>query len=266
MDETTRQAALVKAKAITDMIGFPDYILEAEALNKKYARLEVAENEYFENAVRFHNFSFVENLEKLDQVVNRSRWSMTPPTVNAYYTPTKNQIVFPAGLLQVSEASSAGSKFLLPLPSSPSQIPFFSANFPNSLNFGAMGVVMGHELSHAFDDQGREYDADGNMRDWWNNRTLLEFKNRTACMEQQYSAYDVGGRENVSGAQTLGENIADNGGLTAAFYAYQDWLRKKGIEAEQPLPGVELTHNQLFFLSFSQVITHVWQVSSPADC
>merc|ERR1712004_394983 len=105
-------------------------------------------------------------MRKWKQPVNRTRWSMSPPTVNAYYTPTKNQIVFPAGILQS---------------------PFFNIKYPKSINYGAMGVVMGHELSHAFDDQGREYDEIGKMRDWWNNATLQQFKARTKCLEDHHS-------------------------------------------------------------------------------
>ena len=231
MDEETRAAAVVKADAITDMIGFPDYILNKEDIDAKYADFRVNKSEYFENNIRFHRYLQMENLAKIDKPVNRTKWSMSPPTVNAYYTPTKNQIVFPAGLLQ---------------------IPFFNLDYPRSLNYGAMGVVMGHELSHAFDDQGREYDEKGNMREWWLNSTLQEFNNRTACMEQQYSSYKSG-ETNVRGGKTLGENIADNGGMKAAFYAYQEWLKTNGIAEEQPLPGVNMTHNKLFFLSFSQV-------------
>merc|ERR1712170_48060 len=156
---------------------------------------------------------------------------MTPPTVNAYYTPTKNQIVFPAGIMQS---------------------PFFNVKYPKSINFGAMGVVMGHELSHAFDDQGREYDQDGNMRDWWNNVTLEQFETRTKCIEDQYSKYFISA-QNVSGTLTLGENIADNGGLKTAYYAYKSWLSEHGSMPELPLPGLNHTHDQLFFLSFAQV-------------
>lgn len=231
MDEETRVAALEKADAITDMIGYPDFILDENSLNHKYENLSVSAGEYFKNNLRFHDYVLKENLAKLDKAVNRTKWSMSPPTVNAYYTPTKNQIVFPAGLLQ---------------------IPFFNLDYPRSLNYGAMGVVMGHELSHAFDDQGREYDEKGNMRNWWNNKTLFEFKRRTSCMEHQYSTYNLGSTDTISGTKTLGENIADNGGLKTAYNAYQRWLEKETLH-EQPLPGINLTHNQLFFLSFSQV-------------
>ena len=115
-----------------------------------------------------------------------------------------------------------------------------------------MGVVMGHELSHAFDDQGREYDEIGNMRDWWNNATLQQFKARTKCIEDQYSGYNISA-QNVSGSLTLGENIADNGGLQTAYDAYKAWLKEKRIVTEAPLPGLNHTHDQLFFLSFAQV-------------
>uniref|UniRef100_A0A8C6H382 endothelin-converting enzyme 1 n=1 Tax=Mus spicilegus TaxID=10103 RepID=A0A8C6H382_MUSSI len=119
-----------------------------------------------------------------------------------------------------------------------------------ALNFGGIGVVMGHELTHAFDDQGREYDKEGNLRPWWQNESLTAFQNHTACMEEQYSQYQVNG-ERLNGLQTLGENIADNGGLKAAYNAYKAWLRKYG--EEQPLPAVGLTNHQLFFVGFAQV-------------
>ncbi|XP_070365416.1 endothelin-converting enzyme 2 isoform X4 [Equus asinus] len=120
-----------------------------------------------------------------------------------------------------------------------------------ALNFGGIGVVMGHELTHAFDDQGREYDKEGNLRPWWQNESLAAFRNHTACMEEQYSQYQVNG-EKLNGRQTLGENIADNGGLKAAYNAYKAWLRKHG--EEQQLPAVGLTNHQLFFVGFAQVL------------
>lgn len=132
MDEETRQAALIKARAISDMIGYPSFIEDANELNAKYAELKIAADDYFGNGMASRRFALVDNMKKLDKPVNRTKWSMTPPTVNAYYTPTKNQIVFPAGILQS---------------------PFFNVRYPKSINYGAMGVVMGHELSHAFDDQ-----------------------------------------------------------------------------------------------------------------
>ncbi|CAD7093917.1 unnamed protein product [Hermetia illucens] len=230
MDRETRRLAEEKADAISDMIGFPDCILNPTQLDKKYDDLQIDSKKYFENNLRVNIYNLKKNLEKLDQPVNKTRWGMTPPTVNAYYTPTKNQIVFPAGILQ---------------------LPFYDINNPKSLNFGAMGVVMGHELTHAFDDQGREYDKYGNLHQWWNNQTIERFKQRTDCFNEQYGAYSLNGR-NLNGKQTLGENIADNGGLKAAFHAYTSTNNDRPVDV-LPLPGINMTHRQLFFISFAQV-------------
>ncbi|XP_053161461.1 endothelin-converting enzyme 2 isoform X2 [Hemicordylus capensis] len=229
MDETTRQAAKEKADSIYDMIGFPEFILDDKELDDVYDGYEVSEDSFFQNMLNFYNFSARFMAEQLRKPPNRDQWSMTPQTVNAYYLPTKNGIVFPAGILQA---------------------PFYARNHPKALNFGGIGVVMGHELTHAFDDQGREYDREGNLRPWWQNSSLEAFKNRTECMTEQYSKYLVNG-EHVNGKQTLGENIADNGGLKAAYNAYKAWLKKNG--EEKHLPSVDLTSHQLFFLGFAQV-------------
>lgn len=172
---------------------------------------------------------------------------MPPSTVNAYYTPTKNQMVFPAGILQS---------------------PFYDPTFPPSLNYGGMGVVMGHELTHGFDDQGREFDKDGNLKHWWKNKTVELFKNRTKCFVNQYSKYSDHNpnkntnfffssdkykinSKNINGNQTLGENIADNGGLKAAYHAYLTLMQDKSEPTS--LPGLALDHKQLFFVAFAQV-------------
>lgn len=189
MDDETRKLAEEKANAITDMIGFPDFILSPQELDKKYNELDIKNDTYFDNNIAINQYNLRKNLEKLDQPVNKTRWGMTPPTVNAYYTPTKNQIVFPAGILQ---------------------LPFFDIDNPKSLNFGGMGVVMGHEITHGFDDQGREYDKYGNLHPWWKNQTIDRFKQRTDCFIQQYSNYTINGR-NLNGKQTLGkQNINSN--------------------------------------------------------
>ncbi|XP_046478357.1 endothelin-converting enzyme homolog isoform X1 [Neodiprion pinetum] len=229
MDAETRKSAEEKANAITDMIGFPDFILNPNELDDRYKDLSIKVNEYFTNNIRVNQYNLKRNLEKLDQPVNKTSWIMTPPTVNAYYTPTKNQIVFPAGILQS---------------------PFYDIKNPKSLNFGGIGVVMGHELTHAFDDQGREYDLHGNLHKWWNNATIERFKNRTECLVDQYNKFEIKGRH-IDGRQTLGENIADNGGLTAAYHAYLK--TPKDYKDHLPLPGFNLTHRQLFFVSFAQV-------------
>uniref|UniRef100_A0A2C9LW01 Endothelin-converting enzyme 1 n=1 Tax=Biomphalaria glabrata TaxID=6526 RepID=A0A2C9LW01_BIOGL len=207
MDPVTMQAAIDKANAVIDMIGYPDYIMDEVKLDKKY---ESVSSSIF--LCLFHS------------------WGMSPPTVNAYYTTNKNTIVFPAGILQA---------------------PFFDRSFPQSLNYGAMGVVMGHELTHGFDDQGRQFDKNGNLKPWWDAEAVLRFKNKTQCMVDQYSSYQLNG-EKERGKQTLGENIADNGGLKSAFYAYQKWVELNG--KEQLLPALGLSHEKLFFLSFAQVV------------
>ncbi|XP_073991312.1 M13 family metallopeptidase neprilysin 3 isoform X3 [Rhodnius prolixus] len=229
MDKETRELAEAKADAITDMIGFPDYILDPKQLDEKYKDLEVSEGHYFQNNINANQYNLKQNLRKLGQPVNRTRWNMTPSTVNAYYTPNRNQIAFPAGILQA---------------------PFYDVRHLQALNFGAMGVVMGHELTHAFDDQGREYDKYGNMHQWWNNKTIDRFKEQAECVVNQYSSYQMNNKR-INGKQTLGENIADNGGLKAAYRAFTDWAAKN--KEELPLPAVNLTHKQLFFLSFAQV-------------
>ena len=252
MDGDTRKEAEKKADKITNMIGFPDYIINNTALQDKYKvwhfeyhhyfnsnffktnflqDLKVG-NEYFKNTVNFNSWVLDENLRKLYKPVEKNKWGMTPTTINAYYTPLKNQIVFPAGILQS---------------------PFFSLNRPQSLNYGAMGVVMGHELSHAFDDQGRQYDGEGNMRNWWRNDTLLAYKDRIKCIEKEYSNLTTESGTHINGLQTLGENIADNGGLKAAYRAFTSLTDKDRTWQGGSLPGLNLTENQLFFLSFAQV-------------
>ncbi|XP_017767260.1 PREDICTED: endothelin-converting enzyme 1 isoform X2 [Eufriesea mexicana] len=229
MDAETRKAAEEKVNAITDMIGFPNFILNPAKLDERYKDLTIKQNEYFQNNIRVNKYNLRKNLEKLDLPVNKTTWVVAPPVVNAYYWPTKNQMVFPAGILQS---------------------PFYDMENPKSLNFGGIGVVMGHELTHAFDDQGREYDLHGNLNQWWNNATTERFKNRTECFVKQYNNFEVHGRH-VNGRQTLGENIADNGGLKAAYHAYLS--AQKSYKDQLPLPGLNLTHRQLFFLNFAQV-------------
>eukprot|EP00058_Branchiostoma_floridae_P004955 XP_002590443.1 hypothetical protein BRAFLDRAFT_62750 [Branchiostoma floridae] len=172
--------------------------------------------------------AFIRNLPNLQWMDDETRRA-AEDKVNAYYSPNKNEIVFPAGILQP---------------------PFYDPNSPKSLNFGGIGVVMGHELTHGFDDSGREFDKFGNLKPWWNNVSVAKFKQQAQCMVDQYSGYTING-EHVDGKQTLGENIADNGGLKSAFHAYEDWKRRNGDEV--PLPAVGLSHNQLFFVSFAQV-------------
>ncbi|XP_022666783.1 endothelin-converting enzyme homolog isoform X1 [Varroa destructor] len=230
MDDETRELAKDKADHVTDMIGFPSFISDRDKLDAKFEGLEMREAEYFDNNLRISQWMLLKNMRRLQRPSQRGEWDMSPIQVNAYYTPSKNQIVFPAGILQA---------------------PFYDKNYPSrSLNFGAMGVVMGHELTHAFDDQGREYDKEGNLKQWWNNRTIEAFQQRAKCFIDQYSSYKLN-NDSINGKSTLGENMADNGGLKAAFHAYRGWLQSNTEFA--PLPGVNLTHEQLFYVGFAQV-------------
>uniref|UniRef100_A0A8C9SQU6 Endothelin-converting enzyme 1 n=1 Tax=Scleropages formosus TaxID=113540 RepID=A0A8C9SQU6_SCLFO len=229
MDPETKKAAMEKAEAIYNMIGYPKFIMEPKELDKVFNDFEVVSDLYFQNVMQYYNFSGRVTADQLRKTPNRDQWSMTPPTVNAYYNPTKNEMVLPAGILQA---------------------PFYNRAWPKALNFGGIGVVMGHELTHAFDDQGREYDKDGNLRSWWKNSSVEAFKKQTQCMVEQYSNYSVN-QEPLNGRHTLGENIADNGGLNAAYKAYENWVRKNG--QEMVLPALGMTNHQLFFIGFAQV-------------
>uniref|UniRef100_A0A8C8IP25 Endothelin-converting enzyme 1 n=1 Tax=Oncorhynchus tshawytscha TaxID=74940 RepID=A0A8C8IP25_ONCTS len=219
--------ALSSAEAIYNMVGYPKFIMDPKELDKVFN--DVVSDLYFQNVMQYYNFSARVTADQLRKTPNRDQWSMTPPTVNAYYNPTKNEMVLPAGILQA---------------------PFYSRSWPKALNFGGIGVVMGHELTHAFDDQGREYDKDGNLRSWWKNSSVEAFKKQTQCMVEQYSNYSIN-KEALNGKHTLGENIADNGGLKAAYKAYVNWIAKNGEEAT--LPALGMTNHQLFFVGFAQV-------------
>ncbi|KAM9409687.1 endothelin-converting enzyme 1 isoform 2-T4 [Pholidichthys leucotaenia] len=229
MDTETKMALKEKADAIHNMVGYPEFIMNATKLDKVFNDFVVVPDLYFQNIKQYYNFSARVTADQLRKPTNRNQWSMTPPTVNAYYNPTKNEMVLPAGILQA---------------------PFYSHASPKALNFGGIGVVMGHELTHAFDDQGREYDKDGNLRPWWKNSSVTAFKKQTQCMVEQYGNYSIN-QESLNGRQTLGENIADNGGLKAAYKAYVNWIKKNGEEAT--LPALGMTNHQLFFVGFAQV-------------
>ncbi|KAL1501599.1 hypothetical protein ABEB36_006896 [Hypothenemus hampei] len=229
MDDQTRKLAIAKADAVSDMIGYPEFIKDVNHLDEKFDNLTVRSDTYFDNNLNIVSYKLRQNLKKINEPVNKTTWSMVPSEVNAYYTPTKNQMALPAGILQS---------------------PFYDLSFPASLNYGAIGVIMGHELTHGFDDQGRQYDKNGNLNHWWNNRTVAKFKERAKCFVDQYSNYQINGLY-VNGNQTLGENIADNGGLKAAYHAYLELTKNK--KEPQQLPGLDFTHKQLFFVAFAQV-------------
>ncbi|CAK8671256.1 unnamed protein product [Clavelina lepadiformis] len=237
MDAKTKEIAAEKAAAVEDMVGFPDDILNITYVDGEYEKLILSPSaSYFDHYVDYVKFVTMKELQSLREPVKRNEWSLTPPTINAYYSPNKNVIVFPAGILQP---------------------PFYRDGFPQAINFGGIGIVVGHELTHGFDDQGRQYDLNGNLNDWWEENTLKEFKKKAECMIEQYNDYDVNGGK-VNGNMTIGENIADNGGMRLAYNAYKKWKEMNGSsEAELVLPALNYTDEQLFFIAFAQLWCNV---------
>ncbi|KAM8954868.1 membrane metallo-endopeptidase-like 1 isoform 6-T7 [Lycaon pictus] len=234
MDEESKKKAQEKAMNIREQIGYPDYILEErnKHLDEEYSNLNFSEDQYFENGLQNLKAGAQRSLKKLREKVDQNLWIIGAAVVNAFYSPNRNQIVFPAGILQP---------------------PFFSKHQPQALNFGGIGMVIGHEITHGFDDNGRNFDKNGNMLDWWSNFSAQHFREQSECMVHQYGNYswDLADNQNVNGFSTLGENIADNGGVRQAYKAYLKWMAEGG--KDQQLPGLGLTYNQLFFINYAQV-------------
>ena len=223
MSDNTKAQARQKLAGIVDKIGYPDTW-------RDYSSLTVTRGDALGNAYRASQVAVARDLAKIGKPRDRSQWAMTPPTVNAYYSSSDNTINFPAGILQP---------------------PFFDANAGDPENFGAIGAVIGHELTHGFDDQGRKFDASGNLRDWWGTDDGKKFEERAKCINEQYSNFVAVDDVHLNGAQTLGENTADNGGLRIALRAMHNVMREQGKENEV-VNG--LTPDQRFFLAFG----HVW--------
>lgn len=219
MSPETKREALVKIKKFTPKIGYPDKW-------RDYSALKVAKNDLYGNNVRSAEFEYNRTIKKLGKPVDRMEWGMTPQTVNAYYNPTMNEIVFPAAILQP---------------------PFFDMNADDAINYGGIGAVIGHEIGHGFDDQGSTFDGDGVMRNWWTRKDNEEFKKRTSALVAQYSAFKVFPDLNVNGDFTLGENIGDLGGLTIALRAYKASLNGN------PAPVMDgFTGEQRVFIGWGQ--------------
>ncbi|XP_046519555.1 membrane metallo-endopeptidase-like 1 [Equus quagga] len=234
MDEASKKKAREKAMSIREQIGYPNYILEDrnKHLDEEYSKLHFSEDLYFENGLQNLKASAHRSIKKLREKVDQNLWIIGAAVVNAFYSPNRNQIVFPAGILQP---------------------PFFSKEQPQALNFGGIGMVIGHEITHGFDDNGRNFDKNGNMLDWWSNFSAEHFREQSECMIYQYGNYswDLADQQNVNGFSTLGENIADNGGVRQAYKAYLKWKAEGG--KDQQLPGLDLTYDQLFFINYAQV-------------
>ncbi|XP_007964846.3 endothelin-converting enzyme-like 1 isoform X3 [Chlorocebus sabaeus] len=227
MDAETRAAARAKLQYMMVMVGYPDFLLKPDAVDKEY-EFEVHEKTYFKNILNSIRFSIQLSVKKIRQEVDKSTWLLPPQALNAYYLPNKNQMVFPAGILQPT---------------------LYDPDFPQSLNYGGIGTIIGHELTHGYDDWGGQYDRSGNLLHWWTEASYTRFLRKAECIVRLYDNFTVY-NQRVNGKHTLGENIADMGGLKLAYHAYQKWVREHG--PEHPLPRLKYTHDQLFFIAFAQ--------------
>jgi predicted metalloendopeptidase len=220
MGEETKQQALDKLSKFKPKIGYPDKW-------KDYSKLTIEPGKLLENYMAAREFNFNLQRDKLGKPIDRDEWFMTPQTVNAYYNPVMNEIVFPAAILQP---------------------PFFDMDADDAVNYGGIGAVIGHEMGHGFDDQGASYDGDGVLRDWWTEQDKKEFKARTEALASQYDQFEPLPGVHVNGKFTLGENIGDLGGLTIAYKAYKLSLGNK------PAPVIDgFTGDQRFFIGWAQV-------------
>ncbi|XP_038852773.1 phosphate-regulating neutral endopeptidase PHEX [Salvelinus namaycush] len=247
MDGPTKKKAIEKAQTVLAKVGYPEFILNDTYINQDIKQLVFSEDNYFGNVMQTLRFVAQSDLSWLRRTVPRTEWFTNPTTVNAFYSSSTNQIRFPAGELQK---------------------PFFwGRDYPRSLSYGAIGVIVGHELTHGFDNNGRKYDKDGNMDQWWSNASITAFTDKTQCMIDQYNSYrwEEAGL-NVRGKRTLAENIADNGGIREAFKAYRRWIEESRGGIEEPLlPGVGLNNNQLFFLSYAHVRCNSYRPEAARD-
>ena len=219
MTDETKKAALAKLKAITNNVGYPKKW-------RDYSKVSIARDDFFGNGLRTAEVMRQQRIDRIGKPTDKTEWTMTTPTVNAYYSPQNNSINFPAGILQY---------------------PFFDPKRDMALNYGGVGAVIGHEMTHGFDDQGRKFDGDGNLRDWWTPADGAEFEKRAACIANEYSGFTSVDDVKLNGRLTLGENTADNGGLRVALMALQDTLQGK----QDKVDG--FTPEQRVFLGFAQV-------------
>ena len=219
MSPATKQQALAKLHAMANKIGYPDKW-------RDYSKLEIVRGDNLGNVERARQFEFNRQLGKIGKPVDRGEWDMTPPTVNAYYNPQMNDINFPAGVLQP---------------------PAFDPESDRAPNYGNTGGTVGHELTHGFDDEGRQFDAQGNLRDWWTAEDAKEFEKRASCISDQYSKYVIIDDIHINGKLTLGEDVADLGGLLLAYMAWREDTKNQKLE---PIEG--LTPEQRFFVGYGQ--------------
>jgi putative endopeptidase len=219
MSDATKKQALVKLHAVANKIGYPDRW-------RDYSGLAVVRGDALGNSERANTFEFRRQMNRIGKPLDKSEWEMTPPTVNAYYNPLQNNINFPAGILQP---------------------PFYNAKADPAVNYGAAGGIVGHELTHGFDDEGRQFDAQGNLKDWWTEADAKAFEERAQCLVDEYSSFTAVDEVKVNGKLTLGENAADNGGLRLALMSYMATLTP---DKQKTVDG--FTPEQRFFVSYGQ--------------
>ncbi|RUS88407.1 hypothetical protein EGW08_003803 [Elysia chlorotica] len=229
LDQSTRSRLKDKARAMSLRIGYPDMIMDVDKLDSHYEKLEVTQSEFFTNMLRYRDFSVNWALSQLDKKPDPSLWSTTPDVVNAFYNWNFNHIIVTAGILQP---------------------PFYSPDYSDALMYGTIGTILGHELTHGFDNKGRLFDKHGHLSHQWSPVAEQGFSNASRCLVDQYSSYSLHGHQS-DGNKTLGENIADNGGLKLAYRAF----RARGQPSASSLPGLNYTDSQLFYLGFSQFST-----------
>lgn len=220
MTEETKKQAIAKLDVFITKIGYPDEF-------RDYSKLEISKESYAKNVMAANEFAFDVMINKIGKPVAKKEWGMTPYTINAYYNPTVNEIVFPAGILQ---------------------FPFFDPQVDDAINYGGIGAVIGHEFTHGFDDQGCQFDKDGNLKNWWTAEDAKKFKEKTTMLVNQYDAFTVLDSVHVNGSLTLGENIADLGGLSIAYEAYS---RTEEAKKNEKIDGY--TAKQRFFMGWAQV-------------
>ncbi|XP_020813040.1 endothelin-converting enzyme homolog isoform X2 [Drosophila serrata] len=232
MDAKTKKEAKEKLHSMATHIGYPDEMLDNEKLANYYAKLDIDPDKYFESFLGMNIFGTDYSFNKLRLPVNKTDWvrHARPAIVNAFYSSLENSIQFPAGILQGH---------------------FFNAQRPKYMNFGAIGYVIGHEITHGFDDQGRQFDVKGNLRDWWQPDTQKAYLAKAKCIIEQYGNYtEKATGLNLNGINTQGENIADNGGVKESYIAYRRWAQKNG--PEKKLPGLDYTPEQMFWVAAGQ--------------
>lgn len=228
MDAATKEGARIKARASGKSVGYPEWILEPSKLDDYYKEANVQEGEFLNNYFSVTKYEVAKMWKEIDQPPNKDDWGYIPSNVNAFYSVTHNQIVLLAGLLQR---------------------PYFDCHYPLSFANGAMGSISGHEFTHGYDNTGRKFDKQGNMKDWWSNVSAASFKEHSRCIIDQYSNYTYNG-QHLSGEFSLGENIADNGGLKFGYKAYT--MARSQLPPEPILPALSLSPEQLFFVGFAQ--------------